>query len=175
VNNFRSVNSYLIIAFLVVSILKLWGIFSLSWTEIFSYASMFWGIGLFYYSFLKNNPGGIFIGALLFQIGILLFLNAKFELSEPKRIFIPAIMSIIGFSLLLINLVDKSNKYRLSVALIISFTGILLIIFRGQFDPEMFFYSALEITKDFWIILIVLALIILFTAREFSKEKKDQN
>lgn len=174
-NHFRSVNPYLIIAFFAVSIFKLVGILSLSWTEIFSYASMFWGIALFYYSFLKNNPGGIFIGALLFQIGILLFLNSKFEFSEPKRIFIPAIMSIIGFSLLLINLVDKSNIYRLTVALIISFTGVLLIIFRGQFDPGMFFYSVLEMIKDLWIILVILALIILFTAREFSKEKKDQN
>lgn len=173
--NRRSVNFYLAVIFSVVVILKFIGILSIRWPEIFSFAAIFWGMNIFYNSYLKLLPTGIFIGALLFQIGILLFLTSKYELYEPRRVFIPALMSVIGFSLLFTNLIQHSNKYRFFLSILISLVGILLIFFRSSVNLDLYFSYLLEIINYFWIVIVFLVIIIALTIFEFNRENKNQN
>lgn len=173
--NSRSVNFYLLVVFSVTVILKFTSIISVPWSEIISYAAMLMGMNIFYNSLLKHQTVGIFIGAFLFQIGILLFLTEKYELTEPRRIFIPALMSIIGFSLLLTNLFNHSNKFRLFLSLIIFAVGILFIFIRGSINFETYINYLLEIINSFWLIFIFLLAVIFFTVWEFNREKKNHN
>lgn len=173
--NSRSVNFYLVVVFSVTVILNFTGIISVAWSEIFSYAAMLIGMNIFYNSLLKNQTIGIFIGAFLFQIGILLFVTSKYELTEPRRIFIPVLMSIIGFSLLLTNLFDHSNKFRLFLSLIISAVGILFIFLRGSINFDAYINYLLEIINSIWLVLIFLLAVLFFTVCEFNREKKNHN
>lgn len=173
--NFRSANLYLVLFFLLLIVLDFVGILKLSWSEIFSYASMFWGISLFYQSALRELRNGIFIGSLLFQIGVLLFFDSKFELTEPNRIIIPAFLTIIGFSLLLIHLLSKKNNFGLIVSFLFVATGILLLVFRGNFYFPQFISSIPQILKEFWFFIIVFAVLIVFGIWEFTSEQKNQS
>ena len=169
----NSINFYLTI-FLVLSIvLKFIGLISFSWTELFAYISMFWGISMFYYSYLKQYQFGIFTGAVLFQIGILLLVFSLFELYNPAQVFIPTILIITGVSLLIANVVGKRNNLSIFLSSLFVFVGLIFVLFRGNIKINLFLESAFQIFKEFWIIMIVLALIIWGVAVEFRKEKND--
>jgi hypothetical protein len=169
----NSVNFYLIIFLAVVIILKFFGLISFSWTELFAYVSMFWGIGMFYYSYLKQYQLGIVTGAVLFQIGILLLMFTLFELYNPAIIFIPTVLTIIGTSLLIANLIGKRNNFSLFLSSVFVFVGVVLIVFRGNAKFNSFFSSISQILKEIWVIVVIIAVIILGIAVEFKKEKKD--
>lgn len=170
-----SVNFYLILFIIAAVALKFLGFIYVPWTQLFSYISMFWGMSMFYYSSLKQNQPGIFLGAILFQIGVTLLSLSLFEVYQPAKIFIPALLTIIGSSLLITNLIGKSNKLALILSTIFLFVGVLLIIFRGNLTPELFVESVYQLLKNFWLIIIILAIIITLVTIEFRNEKRNQN
>jgi hypothetical protein len=134
---------------------------------------MFWGISIFYYSYLKQYQFGIFTGAVLFQIGILLLVFSLFELYNPAQVFIPTILTITGISLLVANLIGKRNNLSVFLSSLFVFVGLIFVVFRGNVKISSFLESAFQILKEFWIIMIVLAVIIWGVAVEFRKEKND--
>lgn len=169
----NSIDFYLTVFLILSIILKFIGLISFSWVELFAYISMFWGISMFYYSYLKQYQFGIFAGAVLFQIGILLLVFSLFELYNPAKIFIPTILSITGVSLLIANLIGKKNNLSVFLSVLFIVVGLILIVFRGSVKFNSFLESAFQILKEFWIIAIILAVIIWGVAVEFKKDKKD--
>jgi len=172
--SFRSVNFYLLLFLLVSLILKIFGLINFTWGKFISYALMFWGISFFYNSFLKKYHLGIFSGALLFQMGAVLFSATLFELLEPEKIFFPAALAIIGFALLFTNLVGNMNKFVFVLSIIFISAGILLLIFRGNITLILFLESAYQLLKNFWIILLISLGIIFLATVEFRNGKKNQ-
>ena len=170
-----SVDFYLIMLAVISIVLNFLGLINLSWTELFSYIAMFWGISMFYYSYLKNYKFGIFSGAVLFQIGIVLLSLNLFEIYEPAVIFIPTVLVIVGSSLLLSNLLVTSNKLALVLSIIFILVGVLLMIFRGHYTFGLFFNSVYQLLKEFWLIIIILFIIILLVANEFRNENRNRN
>jgi hypothetical protein len=162
--------------FIAVSIiLKFIGLLNFSWTNLFAYTSMFWGMNMFYYSYLKHYQFGIFSGAVLFQIGSALLSLAFFELYQPGKIFIPAILTIVGTSLLLVNFLGKTNNFTLILGLVFVVMGVLLIIFRGNLTWGLFTESIYNLLKEFWLIILILAIIISLVVIDFKNEKNIQN
>jgi hypothetical protein len=162
--------------FIVISIIsKFIGLFNFSWTELFAYISMFWGMSMFYYSYLKQYKFGIFSGAVLFQIGSALLSLALFELYQPAKIFIPAILSIVGTSLLLANFLESTNKFTVILGFVFVIMGIILIIFRGNLTWGLFIESVYNLLKKFWLIILILVIIISLVVIDFKSEKKSQS
>jgi hypothetical protein len=158
------------VAFFVI--LKFLGFIKFSWTELFSYISVFWGMSMFYYSYLKQYKFGIFAGAVIFQFGMGLLSLALFELYQPAKIFIPAMLTIIGTSLLLANLLGNTSKFTLILSLVFIVMGVLLMIFRGDITGELFLESTYNLLKEIWWINLILVIIIVFVAIEFKNEKR---
>lgn len=170
-----SINFYLTIFLVAVIILKLLGFILLSWTELFSYFSMLWGISIFYYSYLKRYRAGIFVGATLFQIGIILLSMSLFEIYNPAQIFIPAIITIIGISLLFTNWIGETTKQGMILSVVFILVGVLLMIFRGDLTITLYFESVFQLLKELWFFIIILLLVIYLTVLDFRNNNKNQS
>lgn len=168
-----SIDFYLISFSIIAVILKIIGLISFSWTEIFSYVSMFWGMSMFYYSYLKNYKFGVFAGSVLFQIGVVLLSLSIFEIYNPAEIFIPTLLVIAGSSLILSNLLVKSNKIILLLSTFFLLAGIVLMLLRGHYTLNLFLNSVYLMLKEFWLIIIVLLIVIIIVINEFKKENKN--
>lgn len=170
-----SINFYLTIFLVAVIILKFLGFILLSWTELFSYFSMLWGISIFYYSYLKQYRAGIFVGATLFQIGIVLLSMSLFEIYNPAQIFIPAIIAIIGISLLFTNWIGETTKQGMILSVVFIIVGVLLMIFRGDLTITLYFESVFQLLKELWFFIIILLLVIYLTVLDFRNNNKNQS
>lgn len=166
-----STNYYLILFLIAAIILKFLGFIFLSWTELFAYFSMFWGISMFYYSFLKQYSAGIFIGATLFQIGIILIAMSLFEIYNPAQVFVPALITIIGISLLFTNWIGKATKQGIILSGIFILVGVLLMIFRGSVSISLYIKSVYEFLKELWFVIIILFVIVYLTLIDFRQNR----
>ncbi len=170
-----SISFYLVIFFAAAIILKFLGFILLNWADLFAYFSMLWGISMFYYSFLKQNQSGIFIGATLFQIGIILISMSLFEIYNPAQVFIPALITIIGISLLFANWIGKTTKQEMVLSVIFILVGVLLMIFRGNLTITLYFESIFQLLKELWFIIIILLLVVYLTILDFRNNNKNQS
>jgi hypothetical protein len=170
-----SISFYLVIFFAAAIILKFLGFILLSWTDLFAYFSMLWGISMFYYSFLTQNQSGIFIGATLFQIGIILISMSLFEIYNPAQVFIPALITTIGISLLFTYWIGKKTKQGMVLSVIFILVGVLLMILRGNLTITLYFESIFQLLKELWFIIIILLLVIYLTILDFRNNNKNQS
>ena len=170
----HSLNFYLIVFIIISIFLKFFGLIDLSWIKIIAYAGLFWGMSMFYHSYLNQYRNGVFSGAILFQVGVTLFVQSLFELYEPARIFIPAVLILIGTSLLLANLLVKISKFPVVLSIIFIVMGVLLMISRGESTLALFADSTYQLLKQFWIIIVILSIIIIFIGIEFKNGRNNR-
>ena len=166
--SFRSVNFYLLILFIFVTFLSLLGIVSLSALDIAAYACLFWGISLFYSSYLKQYQVGIVLSSVIFLTGTILFVFTQFEILNFRTVFIPSALIVIGISLLIANLLTKANTISVLFSILSLFAGIWLLISRGTATAELYLSAVFSIARGYWIIILFLPGIIFLAARNFK-------
>lgn len=166
----NSIYFYIVLFVLLSLLLKYFSVFEVSWAELFAYISLFWGMAVFYYSYLKVNKTGVFFGSLLFLLGVTLLSLTWFELYEPGRIFVPIIFTVTGISLLLSNLLLQSNKFLLVISLVATLMGISLTVSRGETTFLMFVRTVYELFKQFWLIVILLCGVVVGAFYLYMKE-----
>lgn len=171
--SFRSINLYLLIAFIIVTFLSLLDIVSVSAMDIAAYALMIWGISFFYSSFIKQYKTGNSLSAVSFLVGTLLFVFSKFEIWNFGTVFIPSALIIIGLSLFISNLLIRLNSISLLFSLLSLFAGVWLLIMRGTATIDLYLSAVFEIAKSYWIIILFFAGIVFLTARNFKKRNID--
>ena len=171
--SFRSINFYLLIAFIIVTFLSLLDIISISAMDIAAYALMIWGISFFYSSFIKQYKTGTTLSAVSFLVGTLLFVFAKFEIWNFGTVFIPSALIIIGSSLFISNLLIRLNSISVLFSVLSLFAGVWLLIMRGTATVDLYLSAVFEIAKSYWIIILFLAGIVFLTARNFKKRNID--
>lgn len=171
--SFRSINFYLLIAFIIVTFLSLLDIVSVSAMDIAAYALMIWGISFFYSSFIKQYKTGNSLSAVSFLVGTLLFVFSKFEIWNFGTVFIPSALIIIGLSLFISNLLIRLNSISLLFSVLSLFAGVWLLIMRGTATIDLYLSAVFEIAKSCWIIILFLAGIVFLTAKKFKKRNID--
>lgn len=171
--SFRSINFYLLIAFIIVTFFSLLDIISISAMDIAAYALMIWGISFFYSSFIKQYKTGTTLSAGSFLVGTLLFVFAKFEIWNFGTVFIPSALIIIGSSLFISNLLIRLNSISLLFSVLSLFAGVWLLIMRGTATVDLYLSAVFEIAKSYWIIILFLAGIVFLTAKNFKKRNLD--
>lgn len=171
--SFRSINFYLLIAFIIVTFLSLLDVISISAMDIAAYALMIWGISFFYSSFIKQYKTGTTLSAVSFLVGTLLFVFAKFEIWNFGTVFIPSALIIIGSSLFISNLLIRLNSISVLFSVLSLFAGVWLLIMRGTATVDLYLSAVFEIAKSYWIIILFLAGIVFLTAKNFKKKNID--
>lgn len=161
--------------FIIVTFLSLLRIVSLTALEIAAYACLFWGISFFYSSNLKQYHTGVVIGSVLFLTGTIIFVFTRFEILNFGTVFIPSVLFIIGLSLLIANLLTKINNVSFVFSILSLFAGTWLVIARGTATVELYLSSVYALAKDYWIVVLFLAGIILGITRNFKKKNDGLN
>ena len=172
--SFRSVNFYLLIIFIVVTLLSLLGFVSLSSLDIAAYACLFWGLSFFYSSYLKQYKVGIALSSILFLTGTILLVFVRFEILNFGTVFVPSALVVIGISLLIANLLTKTNRVSVLFSVLSLFAGIWLVISRGTATVELYLSSVYAIAKDYLWIILFLGVIIFLSVLNFKKKDIDQ-
>ena len=158
---------YLLI-FLVASILlRLFGIFNFTSSELLSYTLIFAGFGLFFNSFGKGNKALLFSSSFIFLWGVILFLINNFEFTDNSTLIFPALVLNIGFSFLIVFINNIKDKIYLIISLIFILFGTLAVLWKGNFNSSIFLSSLVKIAINYWpIVLIAGGLIFILTRSE---------
>lgn len=158
----HSIIAYLLV-FLVLSILlKIVGIINIGYTELAGYVLIFYGIGTVYVSMGKNRKKLLFIGAVLFLVGVELFITSNYDFLKLSNIVLPSIFFILGTAFLILFIDDLPNKLLLAISVIFLISGIFFFTKLGTFNLNDFLKSTLSISMKYWpVIIIVTALILL--------------
>jgi hypothetical protein len=150
------------------------GIVSLSALDIAAYACLFWGISLFYSSYLKQYQAGIVLSSVIFLTGTILFVFTQFEILNFGTVFIPSALIVIGISLLIANLLTKVHSVAILFAILSLFAGCWLIISRGTATVDLFLSAVYALVNSYWIVILILGMIIFLIGKSFKKRKNDQ-
>ncbi len=172
--NFRSVNFYLLFLFIIVTFLSLLGIVSLSALDIAAYTCLFWGISLFYSSYLKQYQAGIVLSSALFLVGTILFVFTKFEILNFGTVFVPSALIIMGLSLIIANLLTKVKSIPVIFSTLSLFAGIWLLLSRGNATMDLYLSAVYDLIKSYWIVFLFLGVVVLWAAINFKRRNLGQ-
>lgn len=161
--------------FIIVTFLSLLNIVSITALEITAYACLFWGISLFYSSYLKQYKMGITLSSILFLTGTILFAFTRFEILNFGNVFVPSVLVVIGISLLIANLLTGVSRVSIIFSILSLFAGIWLVISRGSSTLELYLSSLYALTKNYLWIILLLGVIIFLSFRNFKKRNIDQS
>ena len=143
-------------------LLKIVGIINISYTELAGYALIFYGIGTVYISMGKKKRNLLFMGAVLFLIGVELIIVNNYDFLSLSNVVLPSIFFILGTAFMILFIDDLSNRLLLVISIIFLISGIFFFAKLGTFNFSNFLKSTLSITLKYWpVIIIVTALILL--------------
>jgi hypothetical protein len=160
--------SIILIAILVVTLIAV-KFFNLQMLTVFAYSLFFIGIYIFFLSYLKQNKTGIITGSSVFLTGSILFVITKYEMLNLGSIFIPVILVIVGLSFFIGSVLIKPDALSIIFSVLCLFAGLWLIINRGDANLNLFLSAVYSIIKNYWLVLLGSAVIIIFVSRFFKK------
>ena len=163
---------YGLLFLLLPILLQLTGFIDVSIFSLFSFASFFIGLTIFYYSFGTKNFLAVFLGSGLFFTGIISFLIQSFLIKITFTFIITASIYITGFSFLMVYFENTKRRMALysAAVLILAATGISL--FAGNLQLRSFFLSIKEVLSGHWLLLLVAVITSLLFYIEQRQSKK---
>ncbi len=173
--NSNKLNKLLIAFAVILFLLLISGVIKANILIIAAYLSIIIGIGLFYSSNIKKHLAGVVFGSILFLSGSVMFVFTKYEIVGFGKIFVPVALFILGVSLLTGNLLVRINKASLILSVLIIIGGVWLIWDKGNANIELFYSAVFAILKNYWLIIILTAVIIGFVSYWFNKRNEKMN
>lgn len=154
---YQSILTYLLIFLALALILKIFGIISLAGSELFGYAFIFFGISSSYVSLGQQQPISLFLGTIIFLIGILLYVVNNFLIFWNSQLFIPASLLMVGIASFMVFFDDTARKKTLAASLFFLLTGIIATAIAGNIDVYKFFSSVQDVADNYWPVLLITA------------------
>ena len=153
----------IIVLFIIVSfLLSIFKVIDLTLTDILSYSLLVIGIALVYGESIRQNRLSIFLGSIIFLLGVYFLISENFELSNRDGMSVPIILIFAGTGLLVLHISTKAKKIFLIISIILLTAGLTLLIVNNHWSISSFFYSLLPVLNFLWPALIILILIVLF-------------
>jgi hypothetical protein len=169
VRTYQAIFTYLLLFLGLALLLKFFGFISISGSEIISYALIFYGISDVYLSLGNNRRFSLFLGTVLFLVGVLLYVLNNFLIFWGPEILLPSAFIIPGIAYLMLNYDNPSNKKFLIIGTILIITGFTVTIINGKFNLSRFYQSVLKISSLYWQIALVSAGILILISFEERK------
>jgi len=153
----------IIVLFIIVSfLLSIFKVIDLTLTDILSYSLLVIGIALVYGESIRQNRLSIFLGSIIFLLGVYFLISENFELSNRDGMSVPIILIFAGTGLSVLHISTKAKKIFLIISIILLTAGLTLLIVSSHWSISSFFYSLLPVLNFLWPALIILILIALF-------------
>jgi hypothetical protein len=164
-NKSQSILSYSFSFLVLAVILKLTGLLRVNNEEILAYTFIFYGISSVYLSLGRNKKFRIFLGTVVFLVGIIFFVINNFDIISISKIIFPSIILILGVAFLMLYIDNTNDKAILYVSLFFILSGLIYAISIGSMRPVYFIYSAYQIALKYWVIAIIAVIIFIAIKR----------
>jgi len=152
----------IIVAFIFLYLfLSFAGVVSTSITEILSYCMITLGIFFVYSESIRKNIFLIFIGSILFLLGIFFIVVEQFNLHTSGKVAIPLILILCGTGLLNVYIVMWERKLILIFSVVLITAGITLLTLQSHLSLISFLGSILLVLNYLWPVLVLALLIII--------------
>ena len=153
----------LVVLFIMVSfLLSVFKIISITFTDILSYSLIIIGIALVYGESIRLNRLSVFLGSIIFLVGVYFLVSENFELTNSIGMSIPIILILAGSGLLVLHISTSTNKIFLIISIILLTAGLTLLLMNSHWSMGSFIQSFLPVLNFLWPALIILMLIVLF-------------
>jgi len=153
----------IIVLFIIVSfLLSILNVIDITLTNILSYALLIIGIALVYGESIRQNRLSVFLGSIIFLLGVYFLISENFELNNRNGMSVPIILIFAGTGLLVLHISTKTKKIFLIISIILLSTGLTLLIMNSHLSIGSFIQSFLPVLNFLWPAIIILIVIALF-------------
>jgi len=153
----------IIVLFIIVAfLLSILNVIDITLTNILSYALLIIGIALVYGESIRQNRISVFLGSVIFLLGVYFLISENFELNNRDGMSIPIILIFAGTSLLVLHISTKTKKIFLIISIILLSAGLTLLIMSSHLSIGSFIQSLLPVLNFLWPAIIILIVIALF-------------
>mgnify|MGYP003423040443 FL=1 len=153
----------IIILFIIVAfLLSILNVIDITLTNILSYALLIIGIALVYGESIRQNRISVFLGSIIFLLGVYFLISENFELNNSNGMSLPIILIFAGTGLLVLHISTKTKKIFLIISIILLSAGLTLLILNSHLSIGSFIQSLLPVLNFLWPAIIILIVIALF-------------
>jgi len=150
-----------IIIFIIISfLLSVLNIVSISFLDILSYSLITIGISLVFSEVMKQNRFLIFVGSIIFLVGIFFIITENFDVHIKEGVSLAIILLFSGSGLLVVFISTSTTKIYLLASFILLSTGLILFLINSNWKIGSFIQSLFPVANFLWP--IVLIIVVLF-------------
>ena len=150
----------IIVVFIIVSfLLSLFNILSITFTDILSYSLLIIGIALVYGESIRRNRLSVFLGSVIFLLGVYFLISENFNLNVSGVTSIPIILIFAGSGLLILHISTSTKNIFLIISILLLSAGMTLFIVNSHWNISSFIQSFLPVLNFLWPVIIILILI----------------
>jgi len=129
----------IIVLFIIVSfLLSILNVIDITLTNILSYALLIIGIALVYGESIRQNRLSVFLGSIIFLLGVYFLISENFELNNRNGMSVPIILIFAGTGLLVLHISTKTKKIFLIISIILLSKGLTLLIMNSHLSIGSF-------------------------------------
>jgi len=152
----------IVVLFIIASFfLSIFKIISITLTDILSYALLIIGIALVYGESIRQNRLTVFLGSIIFLLGVYFLITENFNLNISEGMSISLILIFAGSGLLVLHISTATKIIFLIISIILLSAGLTLFIINSHWSFGSFLQSVLPILNILWPVLIILIVLIL--------------
>jgi hypothetical protein len=153
----------IIVLFIIVAfLLSILNVIDITLTNILSYALLIIGIALVYGESIRQNRLSVFLGSIIFLLGVYFLISENFELNNRDGMSVPIILIFAGTGLLVLHISTKTKKIFLIISILLLSAGLTLLIMNSHLSIGSFIQSLLPVLNFLWPAIIILIVIALF-------------
>ena len=152
----------IIVLFIIVSFfLSIFKIIPITLTDILSYSLLVIGIALVYGESLRQNRLTVFLGSIIFLLGVYFLISENFNLNISESMSISLILILAGSGLLVLHISTSTKIIFLIIAIVFISSGLILLISYSHWSFGSFLLSVLPILNYLWPVLIILFVLVI--------------
>lgn len=152
----------IIVLFIIVSFfLSIFKIIPITLTDILSYSLLVIGIALVYGESLRQNRLTVFLGSIIFLLGVYFLISENFNLNISGGTSISLILILAGSGLLVLHISTSTKIIFLIISIIFLSAGLILLIVYSHWSFGSFLLSVLPILNYLWPVLIILFVLVI--------------
>ena len=149
--------TFLLLFFIAATLLRIINVIALDVEELYGYGFILYGIATVYTTFGEENKVMLFLGSVIFLLGIVISLPAHFDIIRISDLFLPSALLIGGISLFVVYLDDTKNIILLIASFILLLSGTVLVFISRTIIIPVFFESILDFIVVYWPVLLIVS------------------
>lgn len=151
-----------VILFSLAYIFHLAGFLKVDGSVIISYGMLLYGIISVYLSIGTGQKGFLFLNAVVFMTGVVLFVINYFVFLSPKLLLIPASYFVLSAGFLILYIDNRNEKLFLIISAVSFLVSVVIIISCGSTPFKNLLFDVSELILKYFPIVIVLIGLYLF-------------